>query len=222
MSCEEWPCVISQLLLPPTTQAQSTTHELPITRHRLPPAILRLTVFSTMLLSSANAALPHENSTRLLEAESTPNWLSLSIVVRPDVNDRPNAGYNMLAVPVLSEGGTKVLYDVSARFDQGRESCIDKSVISYTQTNGYALVVIPSQKEKPTSCLDTSESGQYMIPRINFMLEAVARLEDGDPVAKTPTCNEQYTITLSETDYAVCVTKPGAEMTISGDDDQWR
>uniref|UniRef100_A0AAV1UB85 Uncharacterized protein n=1 Tax=Peronospora matthiolae TaxID=2874970 RepID=A0AAV1UB85_9STRA len=183
----------------------------------MPPAILRLTVFSTMLLSSANAALRLENSARLLQAESSPGWQTLSIEVKPNVVNNPDCRYTMLAVPVLSEGGTKVLYDVSARLDEGAASCIDNSVASYRQTNGYAVVLMSPQTKEIFQCLD-SESGRHMIPRINFMLQEVAGIDDGDAVISTTTCNEEHTITLSEKYYAVCVTKPGVEMTISGED----
>uniref|UniRef100_A0AAV1V6H4 Uncharacterized protein n=1 Tax=Peronospora matthiolae TaxID=2874970 RepID=A0AAV1V6H4_9STRA len=182
----------------------------------MPPAILRLTVFSTMLLSSANAALRLENSARLLQAESSSGWPTLSIAVKPSVVGHPNCRYTMSAVPVLSEGGTKVLYDVSTSFDHRTASCIDKSVASYKQTNGYALVNLLPLAQKNFVCLD-SESGRHMIPRINFMLQEVAGIDDGDAVISASTCKKQYTITLSEEDYAVCITKPGAEMTISGE-----
>ena len=184
----------------------------------MPPAILSLTVFSTMLLSSSNAAPLPENSARVLKAE--PATPGLSILVTLDVNGQSGPSYEMVARPKYFEDKSKVLFDVSARFDQGSPvPGIDKSVISYKQTDGYAIVVIPSNGEKPATCLTTESSTEketYMIPPLNAIFEGIMAIANEFGSLSTPDCAAGHGISAEGGVYFVCETRLGQEITIEG------
>ena len=63
-----------------------------------PPAILRLAVFYTMLLSSAEATA--ENDAQALKAEASKFSQPLLVVVRPDLKGHPGTTYIMNAIPI--------------------------------------------------------------------------------------------------------------------------
>ncbi|CAI5728156.1 unnamed protein product [Hyaloperonospora brassicae] len=166
-------------------------------------AILCWTAVATVLLSSAEASLLGENGARVLRAESTTDWPSLSILVRPQFKSSPDVNYTMEAKAVGLEGG-KTLYDIYARFDEKHESGLDKSVTSYMQTGGYATVNVTSNAEEVSVCLD-SESGPYPIPPINALFEELTKLQFmGEGNSNSGYCHMEYDIVIGDKSYAVC------------------
>ena len=95
--------------------------------------ILCLTVCYTLLIALSDGTQRNENNAPVVPAGTT-SWSSLSIHVMPKVEGHPDANYRMVAQPVLAVDGKSVLYDLSARFDQGPVSGLDKSITIYKQT----------------------------------------------------------------------------------------
>ncbi|CAI5735076.1 unnamed protein product [Hyaloperonospora brassicae] len=166
-------------------------------------AVLCWTAVYAVLLSSTDASLLGENGARVLRAESTTDWPSFSILVRPQFKSSPDVNYTMEAKPVGSEGG-KMLYDVYARFDKYSVPGLDKSVISYRQTGGYATVIDMSNMTAPSVCLD-SESGAYPIPPINALIEGIMKQQSDMPGTRpVDYCAAEYDVVINHKSYAVC------------------
>ena len=165
-----------------------------------------------MLLSSADALLLGENGDQVRRADSTTDWPSFNILVRPQFKSSPDVNYTMEAIPVGSEG-SKMLYDISAKFDKNSESGMDKSIASYMQTGGYATVIDTSNAKEASVCLD-SESGPYPIVPINAIAQRLMDIRIEDAV-EVPGCSAQFRLADSN---IACKGSDGASFTILGGD----
>lgn len=182
----------------------------------MPLNIASFTAVSTLLLSLADASLFREDGARLLQAESTANWPSLSITVTSNVQYFPDANYTMKAEPVFSDGSKKVLYNVDARFDSDHYSGLPNWLISYKLIDGKAVATSTSNQRVTTECL-TSESDDHTYPPLNAIFHGLMN-ENGQVIENfTNKCPKAHTFTISGVTYSVCRASSGRVLTIRGD-----
>uniref|UniRef100_H3GV53 Uncharacterized protein n=1 Tax=Phytophthora ramorum TaxID=164328 RepID=H3GV53_PHYRM len=168
-------------------------------------------------MASATWLLLSAVSSAALNAKPT-TWPALRFnftLKRSSMNIYGNSDFSMLANPVVSDNGDKVLYDVFATFQQGQ------TIHNYTLVDGVAFMSRSSLDDStatPTvSCLD-SESD--IVPPINSIVtginEATAMAASGSD-ATGCTTGSLFEVLINGIDFSLCASRLD-DLQLYGDD----